>query len=450
MALSPPQPLEPPVLPDDTRYDTVLLNRKTTSASHEGLLRRMYPQYPTEMLPEQGIQLPAIRSMVSFLPRCHHETLDVSPRFQYAANAGSASNSGQGLERLPLLRESNSCARVASTTSTEPTFAALLAAGHDMRTVLEAMDQELSPEDVVGFFQVDLARPPMPEEPVPDPDYKPRPSTVTGKAPVDPRHSKKETERRAQHKYYLDLSETKIPDYFLKLCGWDEPKDSGTKRTPRTKSSVLQAGCLYMWFLSGPVLRCLKSLLHANHNLKEEVQRLKNENDSLRVQGESSETNPQIKDEHKNVKSPSLTLTESHCSPSPSAPSLNGLTVLDESSISVRPATHLSLPSDWSTSGQPKSTKRRGPSFISHGECSPASPSKKRKTVGRFIDKQAGAVRLTFDDDMEESLPDVDIVRAQNKDDLTPTQMYRRKLLPSFKQVLVARLLLRALIRRDI
>jgi len=397
------------------------------------------------MLPEQGIQLPAIRSMVSFLPRRHHETLDVSPRFQYAANAGSASNPGQGLERLPLLTESNSCARVASTTSTEPTFAALLAAGYDMRTVLEAMDQELSPEDVVGFFRVDLARPPMPEVPVPDPDYKPRPSTVTGRAPVDPRHSKKETERRAQHKYYLDLSETKIPDYFLKLCGWDEPKDSGTKRTPRTKSSVLQAGCLYMWFLSGPVLRCLKNLLHANHNLKEEVQRLKNENDNLRAQGESSETKPQIKAERTNVasgeqplKSLNLTLIESRCFPSPSAPSLSGLTVLDESSVSVDPATHLPLPSDWSTSGQPKSVKRRGPSFIPHGERNPASPSKKRKTVGRFIDKQTGAVRLTFDHDMEEPLPDMDMVRDQNKDDLTPTQMYRRKLLPSFKQVLVA------------
>jgi hypothetical protein len=396
VALSPPQPLEPPVLSDDTRYDTVLLNRKMTSAPHEGPLRGMYPHYPTEMLPEQGIQLPAIRSMVSFLPQRHHETLDVSPCFQYAANADSASYSGQGLERLPLLRESNSCARVASTTSTEPTFAALLAAGHDMRTVLEAMDQELLPEDVVGFFRVDLARPPMPEEPVPDPDYKPRPSTVTGKAPADPRHSKKETERRAQHKYYLDLSETKIPDYFLKLCGWDEPKDSGAKRTPRTKSSVLQAGCLYMGFLSGPVLRCLKNLLHANHNLKEEVQRLKNENDSLRVQGESSETSAQIKAEHTNVasgerplKSPSLTLTESHCSPSPSAPSLSGLTALDESSVSVDPTTLLSLPSNWSTSGQPKSVKRRGPSFLSHGECSPASPSKKGKTVGHFIDKQA-------------------------------------------------------------
>ena len=184
---------------------------------------------------------------------------------------------------------------------------------------------------------------------------------------------------------------------------------------------------------------------NANHNLKEEVQRLKNENDSLRVQGESSETCAQIKAEHTNVasgerplKSPSLTLTESHCSPSPSAPSLSGLTALDESSVSVDPTTLLSLPSNWSTSGQPKSVKRRGPSFISHGECSPASPSKKRKTVGHFIDKQAGAVKLTFDHDVEESLPDMDTVRDQNKDDLTPTQMYRRKLLPSFKQVLVA------------
>jgi hypothetical protein len=434
------------MLSDDTRYDIVLLNRKTTAASHGDPLRRMYPHYPTEMLPEQGIQLPAIRSMVPFLPQRHHGTLDVSPHFQYIANASSASNSGQGLERLPLLRGSTGRAGTASTTATEPTFATLLTAGHDMRTVLEAMDQELSPEDVIGFFRVALARPPMPDEPIPDPDYKPRPSTVTGRAPVDPRHSKKETERRAQHKYYLDLSETKIPDYFLKLCGWDEPKDSGMKRTPRTKSTVLQAGCLYMWFLSGPVLRCLKNLLHANHNLKEEVQRLKNENDSLRGQGESSVTNAQIKAEHTNVasgerplKSPNFTLTESHCSPSPSVPSLSGLTALDESTVSVDPTTHLPLPSDWSTSGQPKSVKRRGPSFISHGERSPASPSKKRQTVGRFIDKQAGAVRLTFDHDMEEPLPDMDIVRDQNKDDLTPTQMYRRKFLPSFKQVLVAR-----------
>lgn len=397
----------------------------------------MYPRYPNEMLPEQGIQLPAIRNLVSFLPHRHHGTLDMSPRFQYVADAGSASNPGQGLERLPLLRESNDHAKVASTTATEPTFATLLTAGHDMRTVLEAMDQELSPEDVIGFFRVDLARPPMPEEPVPDPDYKPRLSTATGSAPGDARHSKKETERRAQHKYYLDLSETKIPDYFLKLCGWDEPKDSGIKRTPRTKSSVLQAGCLYMWFLSDPVLRCLKNLLRANHNLKEEVQRLKKENDRLHVQGESSETKAQIKTEHTNaaggeqpLKSPSLTLTKSHCSPSTSAPGLSGLTVLDDSSFSVDPATHLPLPSDWSTSGQPKPVKRRSPSFTSRGEYSPTSQPKKRKAVGRFVDKQAGAVRLTFGHDMEESLPDMDIVRDQNKNDLTPTQIYRCKLLP--------------------
>jgi hypothetical protein len=420
------------VLSNDTRYDTVLLNRKTIAASHGDPLRRMYPRYPTEILPEQGIQLPAIRSLVSFLPHRHHGTLDVSPHFQYAANAGSASNSGQ-----PLLRESNGCARVASTTAAEPTFATLLTAGHDMRTVLEAMDQELSPEDVIGFFRVDLARPPMPEEPVPDPDYKPRSSSVPGKAPADTRHSQKETERRAQHKYYLDLSETKIPDYFLKLCGWDEPKDSGTKRTPRTKSSVLQAGCLYMWFLSDPVLRCLKTLLHDNHNLKEEVQRLKKENNRLHVQWESSETKVQIKAEHTNaaggerpLKSPSLTLTEPHCSPSTSAPGLGGLAVLDDPSFPVDPATHLPLPSDGSTSGQPKSVKRRSPSFTSRGEHSPASQSKKRKTVGHFIDEQAGAVRLAFDHDMEESLPDMDILRDQNKDDPTPTQIYRRKLPP--------------------
>ena len=397
----------------------------------------MYPSYPNEMLPEQAIQLPAIRSLVSFLPHRYHGPLNVSPHFQYAAHAGSASNPGQGLERLPLLRVSNGCARVTSTTATEPTFATLLTAGHDMRTVLKAMDQELSPEDVIGFFRVDLARPPMPEEPVPDPDYKPRLSTATGKAPGDARHSKKETERRAQHKYYLDLSETKIPDYFLKLCGWDEPKDSGTKRTPRTKSSVLQAGCLYMWFLSDPVLRCLKNLLHANHNLKEEVQRLKKENDRLHVQRESSEAKAQIKAEYTDaaggerpLKSPSLTLTESHCSPSTSAPGLSGLPVPDDSSFSVDPTAHLPLPSDWSRSGQPKSVKRRSLSFTSRGEYSPTSQPKKRKTVGRFIDKQAGAVRLTFGHDMEESLPDMDIVREQNKDDLTPTQIYRRKLLP--------------------
>jgi hypothetical protein len=440
VSLSPPQPLEPPVLSDDPSYDTVVLNRKATVASHGGPSHRIYSHSPTEMHLAQGIQLPAIRSMISFPSHCHHGTLDVRPNFEHAANTGSTSNSGQGLERSS---QSNGCARVASTTVTEPTFATLLTAGHDMKTVLKAMDQELSPEDVIGFFRADLARPPMPEEPVPNLNYKPRPSPMTGKPPANAQHSKKETERRAQHKYYLDLSEAKIPDYFLKLCGWDEPKDSGAKRTLRTKSSVLQAGCLYIWFLSDPVLRCLKNLLHANYSLKEEVQRLKNETDRLRAQRQ--ETKAQIKAEHTNaadgkrpLKSPSSLLPESHCSPSSAAPSLGGLTVLEESSVSPDPATSLSLPSDCSTSGQPKSVKRRGSLFPSRGEHGPASQSKKRKTVGHFIGKQDGAVSLTFGHDIQESLPDMDIVRDQNKDELTPTQMYRRKLPPSFKQVFVA------------
>jgi hypothetical protein len=148
-------------------------------------------------------------------------------------------------------------------------------------------------------------------------------------------------------------------------------------------------------------------------------------------------TKTQIKAEHTDaasgerpLKSPSLTLTESHCSPSTSAPGLSRLAVLDDSGFPVDSATHLPLPSDWSTSGQPKSVKRRSPSFTSRGEYSSASQPKKRKTVGRFIDKQAGAVRLAFGHDMDEPLPDMDNVRDQNKDDLTPTQIYRRKLLP--------------------
>ena len=189
----------------------------------------------------------------------------------------SASFAGQGQEHLPLLAGSSDGNSATSTQKPEPLIVTLLAAASDMKTSLEAMDEEVSPQDILDILRVDLARPLMPDEPVSDPEYKPRPSTVTGRAPVDARHSKKETERRAQHKYYLGLLELKIPDFFLKLCGWDEPKECGSKRSPRTKSSVLQAGCLFMWFLSGPVLRSFKSLLDDNQHLEEKVQQLEAE-----------------------------------------------------------------------------------------------------------------------------------------------------------------------------
>ena len=180
----------------------------------------------------------------------------------------------------------------ASGATAEPAFAKLLAAGRDMKSVLEAMDQDLSCEEILGLFRVDLARPSIPEEPVPDPEYKPRPSPLTGEPPKDPKHSRKETERRAQHKHYLDLSEIKIPDYFLKLCGWEEPRGSEIKRTPPTKSSILQAGCLYVWFLSVPVVRCLQSLRRKTKYLENEVKRLEVENHKLRSAIYHGDPNP--------------------------------------------------------------------------------------------------------------------------------------------------------------
>jgi hypothetical protein len=411
------------------------LNWRTTSLSQRSSTGRMYSNRSAEMLQEPGIQLPAIRNMVSFLPHGDLRTLKTRPHFRYASNPGSAPYLRQAQEHPLFLRGSETSTRATSTPVTEPTFATLLTAGRDMKTVLEAMDQELSPQDVLDFWRVDLARPPMPEEPVSDPDYKPRPSTVTGRAPVDPRHSKKETDRRAQHKHYLDLSEIKIPDFFLKLCGWDEPRDSASKRTPRTKSSVLQAGCLYTWFLSGPVLRCFKSLLHNNRRLEEEVQRLENENHGLHLRCESLQSKGQVRAEHINtavgkssLKSPSLTLTGSHCSPSSSDPSLSGFTILEEPGFSVKPDTQLCLLSGRSMRAQSKSVKRRSPSVSPHREAEPTSPPKKRKTNSNFIDKRDEDVRLTFDEEKENSLSDIDSVRDQNKDDFTPTQMYRLRL----------------------
>lgn len=393
----------------------------------------VYSHSHAEMLPEPGIQLPAIRSMIPFLPRCGQGPLKASPDFQYVSNAESAPSSGQDPENAPVETKSKDSTRVASSPIKEPAFARLLTAGCDMKTVLEAIDQELSPKEVLDVLRVDLIRPPMPEEPVSDPDYKPRSSTITGKPPADVQHSKKETERRAQHKYYLDLSEIKIPDFFLKLCGWDEPRDSGGRRTPRTKSSILQAGCLYMWFLSGPVLRCFKSLLHDNHRLKEEVQQLANENHGLRLQCESLQSEAQIRAKHMNaagsvtgLNPPSLTLAGSHCYPSSSSPNLSGFIDTKEPSFSVTP--HKQLSPECPARVHFKSGKGRSLSISSHNGASPASPPKKRKTNRYFIDKQDTAVRLNFDEDTENSLPDIDSVGDQNNDDLTQTQMYRLRL----------------------
>ena len=359
----------------------------------------------------------------------------MSSPFERASDTGSAFKSGQDLEHSPFLSESYVSTRSTSVAVTEPKFAKLLTAGCDMTTVLEAMDQELSAEDILGLFRMDLARPPMPEEPVPDPDYKPRPSTGTGRPPVDARHSKKETERRAQHKHYLDLSEIKIPDFFLELCGWEEPRGSGSKRTPRTKSSVLQAGCLYMWFLSGPVLRCLKNLPHNNKCLQEKAQQLENENRSLRLRYESLQSEAQSKTEHTNaavreplLQSPSLAVVGCHCSLSSLAPSVAGFTILEDLGSSAKSEAQLSRVPDCPTMVLSKCVKRRSASVSSHEEPDRASPTKKRKTTRHFTDKQAAAVRLTFDDDIENSFPNVDSVRDQNKDELTPTQMYRLRL----------------------
>ena len=412
-----PQPLEPPLLSCDTQYDTALLRKRTAASSHM----------------KTAIKLPAIRSWFSFPTYHGNGTSDVHPPFLYTSDCRTASSSGPVLALSPLLSESEMSSRSASVARTEPKFAKLLAAGCDMKAVLDAMDQELSPEDILGLFRVDLARPPMPEEPVSDPHYKPRPSPVTGKPP-DPIHSKKETERRAQHKHYLDLSEIKIPDFFLKLCGWEEPRGSGTKRAPRTKSSVLQAGCLFMWFLSGPVLRCLQTLLQNNDYLEEKVQRLETENYDLRLQCQRLQLEGRIIVEQTDAtgeepikQSRSLALSGSHSIPTASAPSSSGFRILEDSGHLLKPSGRLSPPSDHSRRAL-QSGKRRTSSASSHGEPDPGVPPKKRKTDLDFMANQGGAVRLKFDDNIENSVPDIDGVRDQNKDDLTPTRLFRLRL----------------------
>ena len=415
---SPPQPLEPPLLSSNTRYDTALLRQNATASSHI----------------KTAIKLPAIRSWFSFPTYHGHGTSDVHPPFLYASNFRTASCSDPDLALSPLLSESARSTRSASVARTEPKFAKLLSAGCDMKVVLEAMDQELLPKDILGLFRVDLARPPMPEEPVSDPDYKPRPSPDTGKPPADANHSKKETERRAQHKHYLDLSEIKIPDFFLRLCGWEEPRGSGTKRTPRTKSSVLQAGCLFMWFLSGPVSRCLQTLLQNNDYLKEKVQRLESNNYDLRLRCQRLQLEGRIIVEHTDAtggeptkQSPCLAPSGSHSFPTASTPSSSGFKILEDSGLSLKPGSSLSPPSDHPRRALP-SSKRRTSSASSHGELDPASPPKKRKTHLDFIANQGGVMRLHIDDDIENSVPDIDGVRDQNKNDLTPTRLYRLRL----------------------
>jgi hypothetical protein len=432
--LSLPQPLEPPLLCGDTGYDTVLLNRRT-SLAQESSSRRVYSNRTTEILREPGIQLPAIRSMDLLAPHRDHGMSKTGPEFPYAPNAGSASCAAQAQEHPPFLTGFQDGTRAKSAPIIEPKFAALLTAGSDMKTVLEAMDQELSPQDVLDFLRVDLARPPMPNEPVFDPDYKPRPSTVTGRTPGNAEHSRKETKRRAQHKHYLDLSELKIPDFFLKLCGWDEPMDSGSKRTSRTKSSVLQAGCLYMWFLYGPVLHCYKSLLQNNRRLEEEVQRLEKEKHDLLLRCKRLQSEAPIKAEYmtaaggqSSLKSRRVSPSRSHCFPLSTAPSLDGFTILEEPEFSRKDDSQLSLLSDYSARVQSKSSKRRSPSIPSQEESSPASPPKKRKVNRDVIVKQDPAPKTGFEDEIENSMQHVAVIRDQNKYDLTPTQMDRMSL----------------------
>jgi hypothetical protein len=432
--LSLPQPLEPPLLCGHTRYDSVLLNWRT-SLAQENWTRKAYSNRSAERLWKLGIQLPAIRSTLLLAPLCDHGTSKMGAEFLYTSNAGSASCAAQAQEHPPFLTGFQDGTRAKSAPIIEPKFAALLTAGSDMKTVLEAMDQELSPQDVFDFLRVDLARPPMPKEPVVDPDYKPRPSTLTGQAPKNARHSEKETERRAQHKHYLDLSELKIPDFFLKLCGWDEARDSGSKRTPRTKSSILQAGCLYMWFVSGPVIHCYKSLLQNNHRLEEEVKRLEKESHGLLLRCESVQFEDPTKAEHRNAASGQSSLKSgrvppsgSHRSPLSTAPSLDGFTILEEPEFSRNDDTHLFLLSEYSRRVQSKSSKRRSPSVPSQGESSPASPPKKRKANRDVIVKQDVAAKMSFEDDIENSVPDIAFMRDQNKYDLTPSQMDRMSL----------------------
>jgi hypothetical protein len=421
-------------MPGDTKYDAALLNRKTTSLSQEHSTSRLRPKCPAEMLTQPGIKLPAIHSVVPLLPHHGQRISKMGPDVLCTSNPGSASYAGQGQDHPPFPPRSHDGNSATSVQKPELLFVTLLAAGSDMKTILEAMDQEISPQDVLNFLRVELARPPMPEEPVSDPDYKPRPSTVTGRAP-DALHSRKETERRAQHKHYLDLSELKIPDFFLKLCGWDEPNEAGSKRSPRTKSSVLQAGCLYVWFLSGPVLRCFKGLLHDNRHLEEKVQRLEAENHRLLLRYESLPTEAQVKAEHaearggeSTLQSPRLKTGDFPLSPSPPAPSLNGFAISQEAGFFGKHDPQLPLPSAISSGAQFKSKKRRTPSVLSQRERSLASPHKRRKTNSDPDKRQDTAMRLTMDDEVENSLPDIASVKDENKDDITPTQMYRLRL----------------------
>lgn len=422
-------------MPGDMRYDAVLSSRKITSLSQEGSTNRLGRYCPTETLPHLGIKLPAIHSMVPLIPHHSQGISTLGPHVLYTSKPGSVSYAGQDQEHSPLPVGSHDGNSATSVQKPEPLFATLLAAGSDMKTILEAMDQEISPQDVLDFLRVELARPPMPDEPVSDADYKPRPSTVAGRAPANAEHSKQETKRRAQHKHYLDLSELKIPDFFLKLCGWDEPKESGSKRSLRTKSSVLQAGCLYLWFLSGPVIRCFKSLLHDNRHLEEKVQRLETENYRLLLRCESLQTEAHAKDEHaeasvweSTLQSPSLKTGGFPFSTSPPAPSLNCFTISPEAGLLGKHDPQLPLPSEISSGAQSKSSKRRTSSVLSQREERPVSPHKRRKANSDFDKRQNAAMRLTSYDEVENSLPDIASKRDENKDDVTPTQMYRLRL----------------------
>src|SRR2546423_15223758 len=160
MVLSPLQPLEPPLLSGNTHCDVFFLNRRMTAQSNGNPIRRESSHSPGRMLPEPGIQLPAIRSMFSFPPHRDYGTLRMNTQPERAPKAGSTVSSGQDLRNSPFLSESRVSARPADAAMEEPAFAKLLTAGCGMKTILEAMDQELSPEDVLGLFHVNLARPP--------------------------------------------------------------------------------------------------------------------------------------------------------------------------------------------------------------------------------------------------------------------------------------------------
>lgn len=433
--LPPPRPLEPPVLLGLTNYDTIL-NRRTAFLTEEGSASRLHLQFPAEVLPERGIQLPAIRSTVS-LPLQHDQGIPkIDVHVQNTAKQSSPSYPGRARVHPPLREESSDGTRANSLKTPELIFAELLIAGSDMETVLDAMSQEISPQDVLDILRMDLARPPMPEEPVSDPDYKPRSSRSTRKAPPDVQHCKNETKRRAQHKHYLDLSELTIPDFFLKMCGWDEPGEGGSKRTPRTKSSILQAGCLYMWFSSGPVLRCFKSLLHSNQHLEEKVKHLQTENQCLLLRCQSLQSQAQVKTEHieaATLESPiqllSLTNTRTDRSPCSSARSLEDPTLSHQTGFASK---HNPMPPalcDHPTRRtQLKSRKRRRPTVLLHVSEDPASPLKRRKTNSEFVEKWDSGLRLAFGHDGEHSFRNIECIKDRNRENVNAAPMYRQGL----------------------